>query len=293
MNCLGLCTCTIWKSSPSPLQGHMDQADIDSATQGTQNHSRTENATLGTKKRMSFHSTLAKCRHRKEFSQGEHRGPGLLLVSEFQVNVSQNAEWSLWIRKSLPRHPQAPTPTLLSSPLWKVKVLATQLCLTLCNTMDCSPPSSSVHGILQARILERVAMPSSWGSSRSEIEPRSPALQAGSLPSEPPGKSSSLSSGFYYCSPFFSFLPFILFSFIKLSFYFVQCARHQYYYPQRLFSKKLLLLLEGWTNRQAVLGSITIGWHLRREAKREGRREEGRDGAQPVWKVPMKATQWG
>ena len=41
----------------------------------------------------------------------------------------------------------------------------TQLCLTLCNSMDCSPPSSSVHGILQERILERVVMPFSRGSS--------------------------------------------------------------------------------------------------------------------------------
>ena len=40
-----------------------------------------------------------------------------------------------------------------------------QLCLTLCNLMDCSLPGSSVHGILQARILEWVAMPSSRGSS--------------------------------------------------------------------------------------------------------------------------------
>ena len=38
-----------------------------------------------------------------------------------------------------------------------------QLCLTLCDPMDCSPPGSSVHGILQARILEWVAMPSSGG----------------------------------------------------------------------------------------------------------------------------------
>ena len=37
--------------------------------------------------------------------------------------------------------------------------------LTLCDPMDCSPPSSSVHGILQARILKWVAMPSSRGSS--------------------------------------------------------------------------------------------------------------------------------
>ena len=40
-----------------------------------------------------------------------------------------------------------------------------QSCLTLCNTMDCSPPGSSVYGILQARILEWVATPSSRGSS--------------------------------------------------------------------------------------------------------------------------------
>ena len=39
-----------------------------------------------------------------------------------------------------------------------VCVLVTQLCLTLCNPMDCSPPGSSVHGIFQARILEWVAM---------------------------------------------------------------------------------------------------------------------------------------
>ena len=36
----------------------------------------------------------------------------------------------------------------------KVKVLVAQSCLTLCNPMDCSLPGSSVHGILQARILE-------------------------------------------------------------------------------------------------------------------------------------------
>ena len=42
--------------------------------------------------------------------------------------------------------------------------LITQPCLTLCDPMDCSPPGSSVHGILQERILEWVAMPSSRGS---------------------------------------------------------------------------------------------------------------------------------
>ena len=44
--------------------------------------------------------------------------------------------------------------------------LVTQPCLTLCDPMDCSPPGSSVHEILQARILEWVAMPFSRGSSQ-------------------------------------------------------------------------------------------------------------------------------
>ena len=44
--------------------------------------------------------------------------------------------------------------------------LVTQSSLTLCDPMDCSPPGSSVHGILHARILEWVAMSSSKGSSQ-------------------------------------------------------------------------------------------------------------------------------
>ena len=52
----------------------------------------------------------------------------------------------------------------------------------LCNPMDCTPPGSSVHGILQARILEWVAIPFSSGSSLLRIEPvslMSPAWAAG------------------------------------------------------------------------------------------------------------------
>ena len=44
---------------------------------------------------------------------------------------------------------------ILHLPIYlKVQVLVAQLCLTLCNPMDCSPRGSSVHGILQARTLE-------------------------------------------------------------------------------------------------------------------------------------------
>ena len=47
-----------------------------------------------------------------------------------------------------------------------------QLCPTLCNPMDYSLPSSSVHGILWARILEEVAMSSSRGSSQPKDRTR-------------------------------------------------------------------------------------------------------------------------
>ena len=65
----------------------------------------------------------------------------------------------------------------------------TQLCLTLPNPMDCNSPGSSVHGILQARILEQVAIPFSQDLPDPGIKPMSPALQADSLPSELPKKS--------------------------------------------------------------------------------------------------------
>ena len=47
-----------------------------------------------------------------------------------------------------------------------VYVLSTQSCPVLCNPMDCSPPGSSVHGILQARIVKWVAMSFSRRSSQ-------------------------------------------------------------------------------------------------------------------------------
>ena len=62
------------------------------------------------------------------------------------------------------------------------------MCLTLSDPMDCSPPGSSVHGILQVRILEQVAIPFSRGSSPSRIKPKTPALQADSLSPRPPWK---------------------------------------------------------------------------------------------------------
>ena len=54
--------------------------------------------------------------------------------------------------------------------------------------MDCSLLGAYVHGILQARVLEWVAIPSPGDLPDPGNKARSPALQADSLPSEPPGK---------------------------------------------------------------------------------------------------------
>ena len=80
-----------------------------------------------------------------------------------------------------------------------------QLCLTLCDPMYCNPPGSSVLGILQARILEWVAMPSSKGSSWPRdwtyISYILLHSQESSLPLAPPGKPSGKNTfGFIFYS---------------------------------------------------------------------------------------------
>ena len=67
-------------------------------------------------------------------------------------------------------------------------VLVAQVCPTLCNSMGCSLQDSSVHGILQARILEWLPFLSPGALPDPGIKPMSPALQADALPSEPPEK---------------------------------------------------------------------------------------------------------
>ena len=58
---------------------------------------------------------------------------------------------------------------------------------TLCNPMDCSLPGSFIHWILQARYWSGLPFPSPVDHPNPGMEPRSPTLQADSLPSEPPG----------------------------------------------------------------------------------------------------------
>ena len=99
-----------------------------------------------------------------------------------ELNLSWSEDSLLWLRSLDFIHqdficlstcnnlsqPISLTPTPPLTCMLHAKLL--QSCLILCSPMDCSPPGSSVHGILKARILEWVAMPSSRGSS----QPRDP-----------------------------------------------------------------------------------------------------------------------
>ena len=87
--------------------------------------------------------------------------------------ITSDGDWSHEIKRHLLLGRKAMT---------NLKVKVTQSCPTLCNPID-----YTVHGILQVRILEWVA-PSPGDLPNPGIEPRSPALQAVSLPVEPPGK---------------------------------------------------------------------------------------------------------
>ena len=62
----------------------------------------------------------------------------------------------------------------------------TQSCPTLCDPVDCNLPGFSVHGILQARILEwEIPFPSQGYLPEPGIEPGSPTMEADALTSEP------------------------------------------------------------------------------------------------------------
>ena len=65
-----------------------------------------------------------------------------------------------------------------------------QSCPTLCDPTDCGPPGSSVRGIFQAKAWSGLPFPSPGDLPDPKIEPRSPALQADSLQSKPPGNAS-------------------------------------------------------------------------------------------------------
>ena len=114
----------------------------------------------------------------------EHVIPASSLGSSGQAKEAPLAESQT---SELPRDDLALETLRSSEELWKVKVKV-KSCPTLCDPMDCSPTGTSVHGILQARILDGLSFPSPGDLPDLGIEPTSPALQADSLLSEPPEK---------------------------------------------------------------------------------------------------------
>ena len=119
---------------------------------------------------------------------------GKRIVSDRPWRVRRATAWEmLWITVSLcaqwQEQREADTATRASQqhdPDACVSPKSLQSCLTLCDPMDYSPPGSSIHGILQARMLEYVTMPSSF---RRSSQPRSsqpeslmpPALAGGEI----------------------------------------------------------------------------------------------------------------
>ena len=119
-------------------------------------------------------------------------------------------KWENWIQTLKVTCPriltwfwQSQSPSLFQYPDLSMHAQSLQSCLTLWDPTDYSPPGFSVHGMLQARILDWVAMPSSRGSFQPRdlpdpgikpVFPTSSALQADSLSTEPPGKPLSRST---------------------------------------------------------------------------------------------------
>ena len=85
--------------------------------------------------------------------------------------------WQDWYRlRALCFSCRWPSLSLSSILMWSSLSVHAQLCPTLCDCMDYSPPGSSAHGFFQARILDLVAISSFRWSSWAGIEPASPAL---------------------------------------------------------------------------------------------------------------------
>ena len=102
----------------------------------------------------------------KGFPHPGHRIPVLLKSTNFPIRTRGTKFWlGTWSN---------------TAPVWALSVLQTKCCVLsrfscvqiLCDPIDCSPPGSSGHGILQARLLEWVAISTPRGSSRPRDQTR-------------------------------------------------------------------------------------------------------------------------
>ena len=125
-------------------------------------------------KRLVPDHSASHCTHRSGEEEANH-----FLVDVIQVNLEQK-QTRAHRRVSSIWHVSQKWGSRGLAPILTVHILAAQSCLTLWGSMDCSPPGSSVRGILQATALEWVAM--SFSADLPRIEPESvlpPALMGG------------------------------------------------------------------------------------------------------------------
>ena len=151
--------------------------------------------------------------------------------------------------------------------LLKVICSDAQSCPTVCDPMNHSPQGSTVHGILQARILEWVAISCSRGSSDPGIEPSSPAspaLAGRFFATKPPGNPLSLSAIYLH-------LNVIVFEFIIATNKMIKLERKSKFQPiyKGLGFKALrYCLLQAdpgmscWHRKNHCLCSTTLGLYL-------------------------------
>ena len=157
--------------------------------------SRQEERGMREDKMVEWHHWL----HGHEFEQPPRVGDGqgsLACCSPWSHKVGHN--WATELNWITPPNPfffphlsEKLSTGLLPPSMWKnvkvnVKVLVAQLCLTLCNPMDCSPLGSMEFS--RQEHWSGLPFPSPGDFPDPGTEPRSPALQVDSLPSEPPGK---------------------------------------------------------------------------------------------------------
>ena len=122
---------------------------------------------LTPKKRYPFHHRGLECKSRKSRDIWSNRQ-----IWPWSTKSSRAKSKRVFPRECT-GHSKCPLPTTQETTLhmditrWSILKLVAQSCPTLCDPVYCSPPGSSVHGILQARILEWVAISFSRGSSQT------------------------------------------------------------------------------------------------------------------------------
>ena len=120
----------------------------------------------------------------KDQTQVSHIAGRFFIIWAIREAQEYWSGWPISSPRDLP-NPRIKIKSLTHQVKWKSSVMS-----TLCDPMD-----YTVHGILQARILEWAAFPFSRGSSNPGITPRSPALWAESSPAEPQGKPKNTGMG--------------------------------------------------------------------------------------------------